>query len=254
MAARGGRHVMRNALVVGGSGGIGSAIAARLAHDGYKVRVGYANGAERASAIVAGLEGCGHRAVRIDVGDASSIAAAAAELEARDEALHVLVNAAGVTRNIPHDDLKGLDDELIARIFAVNWSGPFATIRTFRPLLERADRGVIINISSVAASTGLGSNVAYCASKAALDSMTRSLARALAPRIRVVSISPGWVEGDYSAAAAPGYLDHQRASTPLQRLAEAADVAAAVSAVVEDLPFTTGAVIPVDGGRPLGMG
>ena len=104
----------------------------------------------------------------------------------------------------------------------------------------------------MAAVTGQGSNVAYCASKAALDSMTRSLGRALGPAIRIVSVSPGWVLGEYASRMPADVIDTQRDATPLGRLATADDVAAAVSAVVHDLPFTTGTTISVDGGRPLG--
>jgi len=204
------------AVVVGGSGGIGSGICRRLAADGHRVVVGYASGRERAEALVAEL-GTDHRAL------------------------------------VAHDDLDSLDDELIDRIFAVNWRGPFAAIRSFRSLLEAASDPVVINISSVAAVTGLGSNVAYCASKAALDSLTRSLGRALAPTIRVVSVSPGWVEGEYAASMPPGFVDGQREATPLKRLASPDNVAGAVSAVIRDLTCTTGVAIPVDGGRPLGV-
>ena len=90
------------------------------------------------------------------------------------------------------------------------------------------------------------------ASKAALDSMTRSLGRALGPSIRFVSVSPGWVVGPYADRMPADLLETQRDATPLGRLATAADVAAAVSAAIYDLPFTTGAVLSVDGGRPLG--
>lgn len=152
----------------------------------------------------------------------------------------------------PHEDLDGLDDDLIDQIFRVNWRGPFATIRSMESLLREATEPVVVNISSIAGVTGVGSNVAYCASKAALDSMTRSLARSLAPAIRVVSVSPGWVEGEYAAAMDPAMLQAQRDATPLGTLASGADVAAAVSAVVNHLPLTTGSIIPVDGGRPLG--
>ena len=126
-------------------------------------------------------------------------------------------------------------------------------VRAFRPLLEKAPSPVVVNISSVAAVTGQGSNVAYCASKAALDSMTRSLARALAPRIRILSVSPGWVLGEYAASFAPEYIQTQTDETPLQRLATPEDVAAAVSVAARELVLTTGSVIPVDGGRPLGV-
>ena len=138
-------------------------------------------------------------------------------------------------------------------IFATNWRGPFAVIRSVRHALERSGDAVIVNISSVSGVTGQGSNVAYCASKAALDSMTRSLARALAPAIRVVSIAPGWVLGEYADRMPPEVIAAQRDATPLGRLATPEDVAAAVSATINDLPFTTGSVVGVDGGRPLGV-
>jgi 3-oxoacyl-[acyl-carrier protein] reductase len=110
---------------------------------------------------------------------------------------------------------------------------------------------LIVNISSIAAITGIGSNVAYCASKAAIDSITRSLARALAPQIRVVSVSPGWVMGEYTKNIDPNYLKQQTDKTPLNRLAVTEDVAKAVFALTDTLTFCTGNIIPVDGGRPL---
>ena len=102
------------------------------------------------------------------------------------------------------------------------------------------DTGVVVNISSAATTTGQGSNVAYCASKAALDSITRSLGRALAPSIRVVSVSPGWVLGEYAERMPPEVLEAQSEATPLRGLTTADDVAAAVSAVVGDLPLPKG--------------
>ena len=244
---------MSVALVTGGGGGIGSAICRRLASDGMTVLVGYHSSADRAEALAAALEGAGHQAVQIAVDDSSALDAVAASIERDHDRLDVLVNCAGVTQPVAHDDLDGLTDEVIDQIFATNWRGPFATIRAVRSLLEKADDPVIVNISSVAGVTGMGSNVAYCASKAALDSMTRSLGRALAPTIRVMSVSPGWVLGEYAARMPEAVIDVQRDATPLQRLATGDDVAAAVSAVVHDLPFTTGAIVSVDGGRPLGV-
>lgn len=240
------------AVVVGGSGGIGSAICRRLAADGHRVVVGYASGRERAESVVDDL-GTGHRAMQIVATDADSLDAAQKALTEEFGVVDVLVNCGGVTRPVEHDDLDSLDDELIDRIFAVNWRGPFAAIRSFRSLLEAAGDPVVVNISSVAAVTGLGSNVAYCASKAAVDSLTRSLGRALAPAIRVVSVSPGWVEGEYAKSMPPGFVDGQREATPLKRLASPENVAGAVSAVISDLKCTTGVAIAVDGGRPLGI-
>lgn len=240
------------AVVSGASGGIGSAIARRLAADGMSVLVGYGSSAERGDAVVASLVGDGHGSCHMDMTDSGALQQVADQVQSDHGKVDVLVNCAGMTRPVAHDDLDSLDDELIDNIFQVNWRGPFATIRAFRSALEAAEAPVVINISSVAAVTGQGSNVAYCASKAALDSMTRSLARALAPKIRMVSVSPGWVLGEYAARMPAEVLDTQRNATPLDRLATADDVAAAVSAVVHDLPFTTGTTISVDGGRPLG--
>jgi 3-oxoacyl-[acyl-carrier protein] reductase len=110
---------------------------------------------------------------------------------------------------------------------------------------------VVVNISSIAAVIAMGSNVAYCASKAALDNMTCSLARALAPRIRVVSVSPGLVDTEFVKSLDQSWRDEQAARTPLRRLAVPAEVARAVVAAVTQLTFTTGAIIAVDGGRPL---
>ena len=243
---------MRTAVVTGASGGIGSAIARRLASDGLSVIAGYHSGANRAERLVADLPGAGHRAMWISVLEPDSLDGLADHISSTSGCLDVLVNCAGITRPVPHNDLVGLDDQLIDHIFATNWRGPFAAIRTLRGLLEKASGAVVVNISSIAAVTGQGSNVAYCASKAALDSMTRSLARALAPRVRVVSVSPGWVLGEYADRMPASVLESQRSATPMGRLGTPEDVAAAVSAAVSHLPFTTGAVIAVDGGRPLG--
>ena len=110
----------------------------------------------------------------------------------------------------------------------------------------------MVNISSLAATMANGSNVAYCASKAALDNMTKSLARALAPEIRVVSVSPGLVDTELSRAWDPAARQRMIEQTPLGRLGTPEEIASAVLAVATGLTFVTGTVIPVDGGRPLG--
>ena len=184
--------------------------------------------------------------------DTASLTRLAEQLGVTYGRLDILVNNAGLTRFVPHDDLDALEDALIDDIFRTNWRGAFAAVRVCRPLLEASGTGVIVNISSVAGTTGQGSNVAYCASKAALDSLTRSLARALAPTIRVVSVAPGLVEGEYTKAFDANWSQAQAAHTPLGRLANAGEVAAAVYAAYAYLTRSTGCVIPVDGGRPLG--
>jgi 3-oxoacyl-[acyl-carrier protein] reductase len=241
------------ALVTGGGGGIGSAVARRLATEGARVVITYRSDEAKASAALHTLPGAGHSLYHAPVDDSTALAALAQHVQHTYGRLDVLVNNAGITRPVPHADLEGLTDELIDEIFRVNWRGAFASVRALHRLLAAGDGGVVVNISSVAGQTGQGSNVAYCASKAALDSMTRSLARALAPRVRVVSVAPGWVAGEYADRMPPALIDEQRARTPLGRIASADDVANAVLAVITHLAFTTGSIIPVDGGRPLGV-
>ena len=115
--------------------------------------------------------------------------ATAQEVASHVNAVHVLVNTAGFTRPVPHGDLEALDDALIDSIFASNWRGVFATIRAFHPLLKESGDGLIVNVSSTAALTGVGSNIAYVASKAGLDVMGKALARALAPTVRVLTVA-----------------------------------------------------------------
>jgi 3-oxoacyl-[acyl-carrier protein] reductase len=238
-------------VVTGATGGIGTAICERCAAAGARLVICFNSNAARAARLAARLPG-EHMVAQVAVEDSGSLARLAVAVRERYGAVDVLVNNAGVTRPVPHADLDGLEDALIDQIFRVNWRGAFAAVRAFRPLLENGDGGLVINMSSVAGTTGFGSNVAYCASKAALDSLTRSLARALAPAIRVLSIAPGMVEGEYTQRFDPAMLEEQRRRTPLQRIATNEDVADAVLAAATLLTFSTGDIIHVDGGRPLG--
>jgi NAD(P)-dependent dehydrogenase (short-subunit alcohol dehydrogenase family) len=243
------------ALVVGGAGGIGSAICRASAGAGFRVAVGYQRSELEAKNLAASLPGDGHLALRTPVTDSRELGLAARRMHDEFGGCDVLVNCAGTTRFVEHADLDSLDDDLFDEIMRTNVRGAFATIRSMRPLLERSTRrggGVVVNISSIAALTGTGSNVAYCASKAALDSMTRSLARSLAPRVRVVSVSPGLVDTEFVKSLDASWHDEQAARTPLRRLATPEEVADAVVAVATTLTFTTGVVLAVDGGRPLG--
>lgn len=243
------------ALVTGGAGGIGAAICTALAGAGFQVIVGYHRSAAAADSLAAALPGTGHAALATPVTDSQALKSLAAQITQRWGRCDVLVNCAGTTRFVEHANLDGLEDELIDSILATNVRGAVATLRALKPLLERSDLdggGVVINISSTAAISGIGSNVIYCASKAALDSLTRSLARALAPKIRVLSVSPGLVDTDFVKSLDPQWRDQQAARTPLGRLATPAEVATAVVTAVRHLTFSTGSVLLVDGGRLLG--
>jgi 3-oxoacyl-[acyl-carrier protein] reductase len=247
----------RVAVVTGGAGGIGAAICVGLAQAGCAVVVGYnsSEGPARALADTLAPTGLPHAALRAPVTDSAALQALAAEVNARYGRCDILVNCAGTTRFVPHADLDGLDDALIDQILATNVRGPFAAVRALRSLLqaggESGGTGLVVNISSIAAVTAMGSNVIYCASKAAVDNMSKSLARALAPAIRVLSVSPGLADTDFVKSMDQAWRDEQAGRTPLKRLALPEEVAAAVVAAAAHLTFTTGAVIPVDGGRPL---
>ena len=243
------------AVVTGGAGGLGSAICARLASEGMRVVVGYHHSADAAHKLVAALSGAGHSARPAPVTDTAALTALAATIARDYGGCDVLVNCAGITRFVPHSDLDSLDDQLIDAILATNVRGAFAAVRAFRSLLDNSSLpggGVVVNVSSIAAEIAMGSNVIYCASKAALDNMTKSLARALAPRIRVVSVSPGLVDTEFVKSLDQAWRHEQASRAPLGRLATPQEVAAAVAAVITTLTCSTGSVVKVDGGRTLG--
>jgi 3-oxoacyl-[acyl-carrier protein] reductase len=245
------------AIVTGATGGLGAQICRTLAQAGFTIVAGYrssGSSADAAHALVAGLEGEGHRALAAPVTDTAALAQLADAIATHYGRCDVLINCAGTTRFVAHEDLEGVDDALIDDVLATNVRGPFAMLRALRPLLVQSDLAggaVVVNISSIAAQTAMGSNVIYCASKAAIDNLTKSLARALAPAIRVVSVSPGLVDTEFVKSMDPAWRDEQAGRTPLGRLAQPEEIAQAVLAAVRDLRFTTGCVLPVDGGRPL---
>ena len=242
----------RNVVIAGGLGAVGRATAIRLAAIGARIIVLHRKPEDEAKAFIQSLPSGNHFAVKASITDSGSLAQAAREVASHVTAVHVLVNTAGFTKPVPPADLAGLTDELIDSIFAANWRGVFATIRAFHPLLAASGDGLIVNVSSISATTGTGSNLAYVASKAGLDILGKSLARALAPTVRVLTVSPSAIDAssfvpgrgaDFNAKAA--------AATPLKRIASPDDVAAAIEACATTLRFATGNVIAVDGGRGL---
>jgi 3-oxoacyl-[acyl-carrier protein] reductase len=241
------------AVVTGGAGGIGSAICQTLAACGANVVVGYNASATAAEKLAGSLPSAAqrHTALRAPVTDSAGLAALAQAIDRTYGRCDILVNSHGTTKFVAHHDLDALDDSLIDTILATNVRGAFATIRALSGLLARHDDGLVVNISSISAALALGSNVMYCASKAALDNMTRSLARALAPAIRVVSLSPGLVKTEFTNTFDPAWLERYVAATPLQRAILPEEIGQAVVAIATMLKAATGIVIPVDGGRTL---
>jgi 3-oxoacyl-[acyl-carrier protein] reductase len=237
------------AVVTGGSSGIGAAAVHMLAQEGASVVVGYHNGAERAKAIIGKLPGNGHRAVRIELEDSSTMRQAADEVRGTLGRADILVNSAGFTKPVPHGDLEALDDALLDRMLIANVRGPFAMIRAFAPLLREAGDGVVVNVSSIAGFTGSGSSIAYCGAKAALDNITIALARVLGPQIRLLCVSPGAVNTDFVAGRDHAQLEKIAQASPLKRIVEPDDVARAIMACVLYLKTSTGVKIVCDGGR-----
>jgi len=241
-------------LIVGGSGGIGAASARQFSDAGARVVITHRPGADKASAaanLLTTFRGDGHAALPADVADTATLLALRDAIEARYGRLDVLVNSSGFTKPVPHSDLDALDDELIDRMFAVNWRGQFATIRTFAPLLKASGDGLIVSVSSIAGMTGAGSSIAYCATKAGIDVMTKSLARSLAPEVRVLGVSPGVVDTGFVPGRGADFNAKTAATTPLKRVATADDVAAAILSCATHLTFSTGTTLVVDGGRSL---
>jgi 3-oxoacyl-[acyl-carrier protein] reductase len=240
------------AVVMGGSGGIGAASARKFAGAGATVVVVWRSGEAAALSVLATLPGDGHIALNASVEDTASLGTLAEKVKAAFGKVDILVNSAGFTRPVPAGDFDALDDAFIDEMFRVNWRGQFATVRAFRPLLETSGDGLIVNVSSIAALSGVGSNIAYAAVKAAMDTLTRSLARTLAPIVRVMAVSPGVVSTDFVPGRGAEQLAKIAPTIPLKRVASAEDVANAILSCATHLTYSTGSLIIVDGGRALG--
>ncbi|MFL9920336.1 SDR family NAD(P)-dependent oxidoreductase [Paraburkholderia fungorum] len=241
----------KSVVVIGGTGGIGAATSRRFAAAGARVVVA-GQSVERAQKVVAGLPGIGHFAAKVFIEKSDTLKQLAEDVAGRYGHVDVLVNAAGFTRPVPHADLDALTDELIDDIMRVNLRAQFAAVRVFRALLERSGAGLIVNVSSISGSNGIGSNIAYCAAKAGLDVMTMSLARVLAPRVRILNVAPGVVNTGFVPGRSADFNDKVASTTPLRRIGSADDIAQAIEACATQLTFSTGTTIVVDGGRRLG--
>ncbi|BCJ55215.1 oxidoreductase [Actinoplanes sp. NBRC 14428] len=229
--------------MTGSSSGIGEGIARALAAEGYAVVVTSSTSVDAGERLAAELPGASY--VRADIADPSDAVRLVETTVARHGRLDLLVNNAGVSRPVPHTDLDAVTADDWHRILGVNvvgtWQVSVAAVKVMEP------GGQIINITSVGGSRPLGSSIPYSVSKAALDQLTRLLAKAVGPGIRVNAIAPGPVETRLTSDSLATRAARTAAMTPLGRLGQPSDVAAMVLALVK-VPFVTGEVIRVDGG------
>ncbi|MEA4971905.1 3-oxoacyl-[acyl-carrier-protein] reductase FabG [bioreactor metagenome] len=236
------------ALITGGGTGVGKGVALRLAQEGTNICINYAHSEKEAYEAKAEVEALGVKCnvYKADVSNDEDDKAMIEAILKDFGQLDILVNNAGRTHFVNHSDLEGMKSEYFDDIFALNVKGTFFMCRAAAAALKKS-HGVIINITSIAGVTGLGSSIAYAASKAAEISITKSLARVLAPEVRVIGVAPGivltrWVDGHSD------HIDKLAGETPLQKVAEPADIAQTVYALIAHADFVTGQNIIVDGG------
>ena len=246
------------AIVTGAGTGVGRATALRLAELGCSVLINYSRSRDAAEAAAAEVERGGVKAlaVQADVADDSACRSMVAEAERAFGGLDVLVNNAGTTSFIPHANLEAVSDEDWSRILQVNLVGPFQCTRAARELLRAGEGGEVVMTSSVAGLVGTGSSIPYCASKAALNNLTVTLARVLGPEIRVNAVAPGFIDGEWLQQGLGDGFDAIKAAmqrkSPLGRVCTPDDVARAIVGLITGPDLTTGHVLPVEGGMLIG--
>ena len=242
------------AIVTGGGTGVGRATSLALARLGCHVVVNYSRSREEAEATVQEIAALGVRAlaVQADVADDAACRSMVARTVETLGRVDVLVNCAGTTEFIPFHDLDAVSDEVWERLYQVNVVGAFHCARAVREPMLAAGEGIIINVSSVAAQLGQGSSIPYCCTKAALDNLTVSLARTLAPQIRVNGLAPGFIEGRWTRGGlGPKYDGIKRAyekTLPLGRVCQPEDIADGILSLITGSRLVTGQTLTVDAG------
>lgn len=239
------------ALVTGSATGIGRSSAYLLAERGYNVVVNYSRSQAEAEETAEGVRSRGAEPllVKADVGSDDAVRSMTGQAVTHFGRLDVLVNNAATTHFVPPTDLDGLSEDVWDNILQVNLKGTFYACRAAMPHL-RASRGNIVNVASVAGIAGSGSSLAYSASKGAVITLTKGLARAFAPEVRVNAVAPGPVQTRWLA-------DHQDLvekaleATPLKRAATPDDIARAIAYLADSAPLVTGQVLVIDGGRTM---
>ena len=250
------------ALITGASSGVGAAVAIKLAKLGVNVAVNYNSSQIGAEAVVDRViqEGVQAIALQGDVSQEKDCRRMVSETIEKFGRLDLLINNAGTTTFVPHHDLEGLTEDIWHQALGVNLMGAFFMTRAAAPYLREADSGVVVMTSSIASLTANGSSIAYCASKAGMNSLTKTLAKTLGKDgIRVNAVLPGLIDGDWAfntwGGGDTGQYDELKAAfseqTPLGHVVTPDDVADAILSFVTGSRYVTGQLLTLDGGFTL---
>jgi 3-oxoacyl-[acyl-carrier protein] reductase len=238
-------------VITGGCGQIGYASAEILAAEGMTIVALVRRNLTEAEDMIKLLpnQHLNHKAILASVTDTESIKNAVAIVKVLFGRCDVLINAAGISKVVPVSHIDKLSDDIFNSIIETNLKGTFVTIREFLGLLKESN-GLVINISSTSAYSGKNNNLAYAASKAGINSLTKTLARGLAPNVRVLGVAPGFLEKATSGINKdPGFNDKVSADIPLGRVGTGLEIATVIKSLVTSMPYITGEIIKVDGGR-----
>jgi 3-oxoacyl-[acyl-carrier protein] reductase len=243
-------NIRKTALVTGGTSGIGQAIAYRLANAGYNVAIsGLCRNQEADETLkVLKEKGSDSKLYCIDFSKRNTVKELFIQFDQDYSTLNVLVNNAGWTQYIDHQKLEDITEEFFDKIININLKSVYFCSSEASKRMQ-GDNNCIVNIASIAAFNGIGSNIAYCASKAGVVSITKSLARVLGNRIRVNAVAPGLTETNMTKTGPDIYRNEQIKITPMGRIADPDDIADAAYSLIEISKFVNGQTLIVDGGR-----
>ena len=255
-------YLGQTALITGASSGVGAATALKLAQMGINVVVNYNSSLSGAQAVVKDVTEKGAQAIAVqgDVSQERDCRRIVAKAIERFGRLDILINNAGTTTFVPHHDLEGLTEDIWHQTLAVNLMGAFFMTRAAAPYLRKADAGKVVMTSSIAGVTANGSSIAYCASKAGMNSLTKTLAKTLGKDgIQVNAVLPGLIDGDWAFNTWGGgdeeQYDELKAAfseqTPLGHVVTPDDVADAILSFVSGSRYVTGQLLTLDGGFTL---
>lgn len=245
-------------IVTGSSSGVGASTARQLAARGTNVVINYSRSVDAAERVAEECRELGAEVLvcQADVSKDSDCQRMVEDTLSRWGRLDILVNNAGTTKFVTHSDLAGLDHQDFQDIYAVNVVGAFQMVRAAQDALTASGDASIVNVASIAGVKGVGSSIAYAASKGALITMTKSLARVMGPSIRVNAVCPGFIEGDWLAegmgqAVYEQTLSFLREKTPLQTTCTADSVAESILSFIDGHSVVTGQHLILDGGHLL---